>query len=142
VELEPGDDTAGSFLLTAARLTANDTHRLVLIGADGVDRLELDDDVHRQFGRTRTRHQARPRDWTTGEILTLQVAAERSWAAVDRLRAEQRLRESESLAFAAHRETGFGRYEDIASFTSPVVSTLQVRHSRAMWREAMQRSSL
>jgi len=45
VELEPGDDTAGSFLLTAARLTANDTHRLVLIGADGVDRLELDDDV-------------------------------------------------------------------------------------------------
>ena len=45
VELEPGDVTAGSFLLTAARLTASDTHRLVLIGADGVDRLEIDDDV-------------------------------------------------------------------------------------------------
>ncbi|WP_162587515.1 PAS domain S-box protein [Variovorax sp. RA8] len=42
-------------------------------------------------------HQAWPRDWTTGEILTLQEAAERSWAAVDRLSAEQRLRESESL---------------------------------------------
>jgi hypothetical protein len=45
VELEPGDAPVGSFLLAASRLTAADVHRLVLVGADGVDRLELDDDV-------------------------------------------------------------------------------------------------
>jgi hypothetical protein len=45
VELEPGDDPTGSFLLAASRLTADDTHRLVLVGADGVHRLELFDDV-------------------------------------------------------------------------------------------------
>ncbi|MDM0085712.1 PAS domain S-box protein [Variovorax sp. J31P179] len=53
-------------------------------------------------------HQARPRDWTTGELLTLQEAAERSWAAVDRLSAEQRLRESESLLRIAGRTAHLG----------------------------------
>ncbi len=50
-------------------------------------------------------------------------AAQKAFQALDKMELEKReeiianirkaaLRESESLAFAAHRETGFGRYED------------------------------
>ncbi len=40
-------------------------------------------------------HQGEPRQWTTEEIALLQETAERTWAAVERARAEAALRESE-----------------------------------------------
>lgn len=40
-------------------------------------------------------HEARPRRWTSAEVALMQDAAERTWAAVERARAEQSLRENE-----------------------------------------------
>ncbi|TNC68281.1 PAS domain S-box protein [Rubellimicrobium roseum] len=37
----------------------------------------------------------KPRNWTDGEIITVEAVAERTWAAVERVRAEAALRESE-----------------------------------------------
>jgi len=41
-------------------------------------------------------HQGEPRRWTTEEIAVLQETAERTWAAVERARAQEALRESEA----------------------------------------------
>ncbi len=41
-------------------------------------------------------HQAEARAWTAGEVTLIEETAERTWAAVERARAEEALRESEA----------------------------------------------
>ena len=41
-------------------------------------------------------HQSSPRDWTEGEIALLETVVERAWAHIERVRAEEALRESEA----------------------------------------------
>ncbi|MDM0015444.1 PAS domain-containing protein [Variovorax sp. J22P168] len=53
-------------------------------------------------------HQTRPRSWSAGEVATVQEAVERSWAAIERRSAEQRLGESESLLRIAGRTAHLG----------------------------------
>ena len=49
---------------------------------------------------------AEPRHWTNAEIALAEEVAERTWAAVERARAEAALRESEARAVARSREHG------------------------------------
>ena len=50
----------------------------------------------------------KPRDWSAEEILLLETVAERTWAAIERLRAEKALRESEdALRESEERFQGF-----------------------------------
>jgi PAS domain S-box-containing protein len=53
-------------------------------------------------------HQTRARNWSPGEVATVQEAVERSWAAIERRSAEQRLGESESLLRIAGRTAHLG----------------------------------
>ncbi|WP_052402799.1 PAS domain S-box protein [Muricoccus aerilatus] len=41
-------------------------------------------------------HQSSPRDWTAGEVALLETVVERAWAHIERVRAEEALRESEA----------------------------------------------
>ena len=53
-------------------------------------------------------HQTTPRDWKAGEIAIVEQVVERCWAAIERRRAEERLRESEALLRIAGRTAQLG----------------------------------
>jgi PAS domain S-box-containing protein len=56
-------------------------------------------------------HEARPRRWTATEIALMQDTAERTWAAVERARAEQALRQSEGKLHAIFASATVGLSE-------------------------------
>jgi PAS domain S-box-containing protein len=58
-------------------------------------------------------HQAAPRDWKAGEVGLLETVVERAWAHIERVRAEEALRESrEQLeAIAAHAAVGIAQVD-------------------------------
>lgn len=74
-------------------------------------------------------HNASPRDWTSLEVSLIEETAERTWAAVERARAETRLRESEErfAQFAAASSGGLW-VRDAASlsmeYVSPAIGTI------------------
>ena len=53
-------------------------------------------------------HQAEPRAWTAAEVALVEETAERTWAAVERARAEAALRESEARLRLATEAAGLG----------------------------------
>ena len=55
-------------------------------------------------------NQGRPRDWTPQEISTMEEAAQRTWAAVERAHTEEALRESELRRELAIDAAGLGTY--------------------------------
>lgn len=55
-------------------------------------------------------HNARPRDWMPDEVALVEEVADRTWAAAERARAEEALRESEERLRLALDATGIGAY--------------------------------
>jgi diguanylate cyclase (GGDEF)-like protein/PAS domain S-box-containing protein len=53
-------------------------------------------------------HQTTPRDWTAAEIAVVEEVVERCWTAVERRKAEERLRENEALLRIAGRTAQLG----------------------------------